>query len=55
MDMNEIRLNTSYSLFQPKRIIGIDGKPVLMPGLAWKVPHSWKLMYGSNVDRTLFH
>ena len=40
---------------EPKRIIGIDGKPVLMPGLSWKVPHSWKLMYGSNVDRTLFH
>ncbi|XP_063441854.1 proteasome assembly chaperone 2-like isoform X2 [Mytilus edulis] len=40
---------------EPKLVMGIDGKSVKMPGLSWKVPYSWKLMFGSQVDRTLFH
>jgi len=40
---------------EPKHIIGIDGKSVMMPGLTWKEPYSWRLMYGARVDRTLFH
>ncbi|KAJ8302827.1 hypothetical protein KUTeg_019223 [Tegillarca granosa] len=36
---------------QPRR--GNDGK--MMPAQEWKTPVSWKLLYGTRMDQTLFH
>ncbi|KAK3086850.1 hypothetical protein FSP39_024409 [Pinctada imbricata] len=38
--------------FKPK--YDVDGK-LLKPATSWKIPVSWRLLFGSNFDQTLFH
>ena len=33
----------------------MDGKTIIKPASTWKIPSSWRLLFGTVVDQTLFH
>lgn len=39
--------------FKPK--YDLDGKTIIKPASTWKIPSSWRLLFGTAVDQTLFH
>lgn len=39
--------------FKPK--YDLDGKTIIKPASTWRVPSSWRLLFGTAVDQTLFH
>ncbi|XP_048778809.2 proteasome assembly chaperone 2-like [Ostrea edulis] len=48
-------LNLWLDLIDFKAKYDLDGKTIIKPATTWKIPSSWRLLFGTAVDQTLFH
>nr|XP_022312143.1 proteasome assembly chaperone 2-like [Crassostrea virginica] len=48
-------LNTWLDFIDFKPKYDLDGKTIIKPASTWKIPSSWRLLFGTVVDQTLFH